>query len=86
MLLEGRTSNRAAMGATVIVTAAGQKQARAVLSQSSYYSHDDRRLHFGLGAATRVETIEIRWPSGHVQTLTDVGTRTLVTDRRTMSY
>jgi len=39
VLLEGRASNRAAMGATVIVTAGGRKQARAVLSQSSYYSH-----------------------------------------------
>ena len=37
------------IGATVLVTAGGRTQARAVLSQSSYYSHDDLRLHFGLG-------------------------------------
>src|SRR5262249_4623372 len=49
--LEGRASNRSAIGATVIVTADGKRQARAVLSQSSYYSHDDLRLHFGLGTA-----------------------------------
>ena len=79
VLLEGRASNRAAMGATVIVTVAGRKQARAVLSQSSYYSHDDRRLHFGLGAATRVDEIEIHWPSGQLQKLTGVETRKLVT-------
>ena len=49
--LVGTRSNRAGLGATVVVTAGGRRQARAVLSQSSYYSHDDLRLHFGLGAA-----------------------------------
>ena len=50
--LEGTRSNRAGLGATVVVTDVGErKQARAVLSQTSYYSHDDLRLHFGLGAA-----------------------------------
>ena len=77
--LEGRASNRAAIGATVIVTSAGRRQARAVLSQSSYYSHDDMRLHFGLGDATRVDEIEIHWPSGQLQKLTSVQTRKLVT-------
>jgi hypothetical protein len=76
--LEGRTSNRAAIGATVIVSAGGRRQARAVLSQSSYYSHDDLRLHFGLGGASRVDEIEVRWPSGHVQQLKNVDARTVV--------
>jgi len=70
--LEGVASNRAAIGATVRLTAAGRTQAGAVLSQSSYYSHDDLRLHFGLGAASTADTIEIRWPSGRVQTLRNV--------------
>ena len=70
--LEGTRSNRAGIGATVIVTAGGRRQARAVLSQSSYYSHDDLRLHFGLGAARAAELVEVRWPSGAV----DVGSRT----------
>ena len=48
--LEGCASNRSAIGATVRVTAAGRTQAQAVLSQSSYYSVNDLRLHFGLGA------------------------------------
>jgi hypothetical protein len=61
--LEGRASNRLALGATVLVTANGRTTAQAVLSQSSYYSHDDVRLHFGLGAATKVR-IEVRWPNG----------------------
>jgi len=47
--LVGTRSNRAAVGATVVVTAGGLRQARVVLSQSSYYSHDDLRAHFGLG-------------------------------------
>ena len=79
VVLRGRASNRAAIGATVIVTAAGKRQARAVLSQSSYYSHDDLRAHFGLGTATRVDEIEVRWPSGQVQRVKDVGTREVVT-------
>jgi hypothetical protein len=77
--LEGRESNRSAIGATVIVTSAGRRQARAVVSQSSYYSHDDARLHFGLGAASRAERIEVRWPSGVTQVLMDVrGKRSLI--------
>ena len=76
--LEGRKSNRSAIGATVTVTAGGRRQARAVLSQSSYYSHDDLRLHFGIGAASRVESIEVRWPDGRVQRLTNVQPRRVV--------
>jgi enediyne biosynthesis protein E4 len=70
--LEGTTSNRAALGAVVRVTASGRTQAQAVLSQASYYSHDDLRLHFGLGSAAAAETIEVRWPSGRTETLKDV--------------
>jgi hypothetical protein len=56
----------------VVVTAGGQRQARAVVSQSSYYSVDDLRLHFGLDVASRADRIEIRWPSGTKQELTDI--------------
>jgi hypothetical protein len=70
--LEGRVSNRSAIGATVVVTAGGRRQARAVLSQSSYYSHDDLRLHFGLGSARAAERVEVRWPNGAVDVLHDV--------------
>ena len=76
--LEGKASNRSAIGATVIVTAGGTRQARAVLSQASYYSHDDLRLHFGLGTAARADEIEIRWPSGQVQRVKNVETRKVV--------
>jgi enediyne biosynthesis protein E4 len=70
--LEGARSNRSAIGATVIVRAGGRTQARAVLSQSSYYSHDDLRVHVGLGAAQVADEVEITWPSGEVQRLTKV--------------
>ena len=70
--LEGRTSNRTAIGATVVVTAGGRRQARAVVSQSSYYSHDDLRLHFGLGSSERAERVEVRWPNGAAQVIINV--------------
>jgi hypothetical protein len=79
--LEGVRSDRAAIGAAVRVTVNGRAQARAALSQSSYYSHDDLRLHFGLGAATRADSIEVRWPSGAVETLRDVAGDRVVTVR-----
>ena len=81
--LEGTTSNRSALGATVLVTSGGRTQARAVLSQSSYYSHDDLRLHFGVGKAERVDAIEVRWPSGRRQTLKNVPTRRVVRIKET---
>ena len=79
--LEGTRSDRAALGATVRVTANGRTQARAALSQASYYSHDDLRLHFGLGDATRADAIEVHWPGGSVETVRDVPGRRVVTIR-----
>jgi hypothetical protein len=81
--LEGVRSNRSAIGATVLVTVGGRTQARGVLSQSSYYSHDDLRLHFGIGAADRVDAIEVVWPSGARQRLTNVPGRQVVRIRET---
>jgi enediyne biosynthesis protein E4 len=49
-----------------------------VLSQSSYYSHDDVRLHFGLGDRNGADRIEIHWPAGGTDTLVDVAGRRLV--------
>jgi hypothetical protein len=62
--LRGTKSNRSAIGATVSVQTGALRQTAAVVSQSSFLSHDDARLHFGLGAAARVEAIHVRWPSG----------------------
>jgi enediyne biosynthesis protein E4 len=61
--LEGVKSNRSAIGARVLVRYGTKVQAQAVVSQSSYYSCNDPRLHFGLGAA-RSADIEVYWPNG----------------------
>ena len=66
-------SNRDGIGAVVHVSAGGKIQVREVRSQSSYLSASDLRLHFGLGNARRVDRIEVRWVSGRVQVLEDVG-------------
>jgi hypothetical protein len=70
--LDGGARNRQGIGATVLVSANGRTQARAVLSQSSYYSHDDVRLLFGLGRETRAARVEVRWPDGRIETWTGV--------------
>lgn len=61
--LIGTKSNRSAIGARVIVHYAGKKQAQEVMSQSSFYSSNDPRLHFGLGNEKSAD-VEVRWPSG----------------------
>ena len=71
--LTGTKSNRSAIGARVTVTAGGRKQVDDVRSGGSYLSQSDLRLHFGLGAATRIESVEVRWPSGGRTFLKDVG-------------
>jgi hypothetical protein len=60
--LVGRKSNRSGIGALVTVTAGGVKQVQEVRSGSSFMSHSDLRLHFGLGAAKTVDQVEVRWP------------------------
>jgi enediyne biosynthesis protein E4 len=61
--LEGVKSNRSAIGARVLAHYGGKVQAQAVLSQSSYYSCNDSRLHFGLGGFASVD-LDIYWPNG----------------------
>ena len=61
--LEGTKSNRTAIGARVLAHYGGKTQAQAVLSQSSFFSCNDPRLHFGLGTSASAD-IEIFWPSG----------------------
>jgi hypothetical protein len=76
--LTGHKSNRDAIGAVVkIVTPVGAQYA-TVSTASSYLSSGDKRVHFGLGKAQVVQTIEIRWPSGIVQTLKDVAADRIV--------
>ncbi len=68
--LVGTASNRDGLGARVTIDAGGGRQVREVQSGGSYLSHSDTRAHFGLGEAARVDRIEIRWPSGRVDTAT----------------
>jgi hypothetical protein len=79
--LEGPASNTAAIGATVLMSTGDKKSARAVVSQSSYYSVDDVRLHFGVGTSAHANRIEVRWPSGRTQVLTDVARNQEITIR-----
>jgi hypothetical protein len=68
-LIGGRGSPRDAVGSTVYLTAGGIRQRGDVLSGGSYLSSNDMRVHFGLGAAARVDEVEIHWPSGQVEKL-----------------
>ena len=78
--LVGTKSNRSAIGATVIATYGGRRQAQAVTAQSSYLSVNDRRLHFGLGGASSAD-LEIRWPSGLRESAKAVSADHLITVR-----
>jgi hypothetical protein len=69
--LIGTKSNRSAIGARVVARYGRRIQAQEVLSQSSFYSANDPRLHFGLGMETSAD-LEIRWPSGLRETLKGV--------------
>ena len=64
----GTKSNRDGYGARVRLTAGGVTQTDTVHSGSSYLSHSDRRLHFGLGSAAKADTLEVVWPSGQKDT------------------
>ena len=64
--LEGTRSNRDGVGARVKVRAGGREQQAQRFGGGSYLSAGTPRLHFGLGAASRVEAVEVRWPSGQV--------------------
>jgi hypothetical protein len=63
-LVGGSKSPRDAIGAKVFVTAGGARQRDDVFSGASYASSSDQRLHFGLGTSTKVDKVEIHWPSG----------------------
>ncbi len=70
--LVGHKSNRDGIGAEVKVTTSKGTQLETVTTAGSYLSSSDKRVHFGLGSDTAAQTIEIRWPSGIVQTLKNV--------------
>jgi hypothetical protein len=70
--LIGTKSNRAGIGARVTIHAAGVMQFNEVRGGGSYLSQNDLRLHFGLAAADKMETVEVAWPSGQSESLHDV--------------
>jgi hypothetical protein len=73
LLLTGTRSNRDAIGATVrVTTASGITQTNHVTTSVGYASSSSRRVHFGLGRESAAVQVEIRWPSGQTQTLTDM--------------
>jgi hypothetical protein len=67
--LEGTTSNRSAIGARVDVQWSGHHQVQEVSGGSGFSAQNERRLHVGLGPATTVDRVTIRWPSGHTDTI-----------------
>lgn len=78
--LVGKKTNRSAIGSRVTVHYGGKKQAQEVLSQSSFYSANDLRLHFGLGAAEKAD-LEIRWLGGATERMAAVPADRLIVIR-----
>lgn len=76
--LIGVKSNRTALGARVTVHYGTKMQSQEVLSQASFYSVNDTRLHFGLGEVALVD-VDIRWPNGGKEKLTKVAANQLIT-------
>ena len=70
--LAGTKSNRIAIGARLKLVAGGMTQTDEIHSGASYLSQHDLRAHFGLGKATKIDSLEIRWPSGQVDTVKDL--------------
>ena len=75
----GTKSNRSAIGTRVKVVTGHHSQIDEVMSGSSYISQSDFRLHFGLGSATQVDLLEVRWPLGLVESFPRVEVNQLVT-------
>lgn len=68
----GTKSNRDGIGAKITVKAGARTLVDEVRSGSSFISHSDMRVHFGLGAATKIDSVQIRWPSGLVEHFEDL--------------
>ena len=78
VFLVGTKSNRSAIGSRVVAKYGGKVQAQAVMGQSSFYSVNDRRLHFGLGRSPHAD-LEIHWTNGLVEHFPGVASNQLVT-------
>jgi enediyne biosynthesis protein E4 len=80
VFLVGTKSNTSAIGSRVLVKYGGKVQAQAVTGQTSFYSVNDRRLHFGLGSNTYAD-VEIHWTNGLVERFSGIESNQLVTIR-----
>jgi hypothetical protein len=80
--LEGADPNRRGIGATLILTAGGRRQYLYHSPYRGYMSTMDDRAHFGLGAAARVDSLQVIWPDGRSQVLTGIEADRLVTVRQ----
>ncbi len=80
VLLTGLKSNRSAIGARVTAKYGNRRQVQEVLAQSSFYSANDRRLHFGLGTEAAAD-LTIRWPNSTTETISGVAADQLVVIR-----
>jgi hypothetical protein len=78
--LVGVKSNRSAIGSRITAHYGGKIQVQEVMSQSSFYSANDLRLHFGLGDAAKVD-LDVRWPNGQVQKIPGLAANRLFTIR-----
>lgn len=70
--LQGTKSNRLALGAHLKIVAGGMTQTENVRGSGGYLSQHDLRVHFGLAKATKIDSVEIRWPSGKTEMLKDL--------------
>ena len=77
-------SNRSGIGARIrcVTTVAGESKPHSqideVRSGGSYISQNDLRIHFGIGKADKIDLLEIRWPSGQIDTLKDIKANQLI--------
>lgn len=70
--LRAKEGNPLSIGARITIKAGGITQTEEIRSGTSYLSQNDLRIHFGLGKATKIDSIEIRWNSGKIETIKDV--------------
>jgi len=77
--LVGTKSNRSAIGARVRLTASGTTQVREVKAGSSYLGQNDLRVHAGLGKATKIDRLDVRWPNGQNEVIEGAAVNQILT-------
>ena len=82
VVLDGAAPNRPGLGASLVLTAGGQRQYLYHSPYRGFMSTMDDREHFGLGAATHVDSLAVTWPDGRMQVLTDLGVDRMITVRQ----